>query len=525
MTDSSYLTDDLSPSVPTAGWGSLPLQTAEEHYHQLVQALPAAVYLCDIHGRVKLFNDAAAQLWGRQPVIGQDFWCGSLRIFSLDGTPIPLDSCPMAVTLREQREVTGHEVLIERSDGTRRNVLPFPRLIRDSAGNALGAINMLVDITDIKQNETTLKETADYGLRSKDRFLAVLSHELRTPLTPVAMAAASIAGNPDLPPAVREEIELIRRNVDLETKLIDDLLDLSRIASGKLRLQFRDVDLNDLVTHALDACRPEIREKRIKLRVDLCADHAKVHADPARLQQVIWNLLKNAVKFTPEAGEIQLATQRAGDRLRITVRDNGIGISADAIDSIFDAFEHGDSPSARQFGGLGLGLAISKALVELHHGKINVASDGVGKGATFMIDLLETTAKMESQTPNTDVPQSASLRLLLVEDHADTSRMLVKLLVSAGYTVRTANNAAGAIELASREPFDLIVSDIGLPDASGYHLMQQLKQQFGLAGIAMSGYGMDDDIRKSQEAGFAEHLVKPISFAQLEQAIQKIARP
>ncbi len=320
---------------------------------------------------------------------------------------------------------------------------------------------------------------------------------------------------------------MIRRNVDLETKLIDDLLDLSRITSGKLRLQPQTLDLNDAVKHVREICRVEILEKRIQLHCDWGAHGAKVDADPARLQQALWNVLKNAAKYTPEGGDIFISTERVGRRVRITIRDTGIGIAADLLPGVFDAFEQCGSAVARQFGGLGLGLAISKALVELHHGQIRVASDGVGKGATFIIELSERASKMENQNVKVDSGASgppASLRLLLVEDHVDTSRMLVKLLGSAGYTVRTASNAAGALELAAKEPFDLILSDIGLPDATGYHLMQQIKRDHGICGIAMSGYGMDEDIRKSQEAGFSDHLVKPISFAQLDQAIQRLAR-
>jgi CheY-like chemotaxis protein/nitrogen-specific signal transduction histidine kinase len=404
--------------------------------------------------------------------------------------------------------------------------LPFPRIIRDQSGKAVGAVNMLVDVTEMKKTESALKDAADTALRSKDRFLAVLSHELRTPLTPVAMAAAAIAGNADLPPAVREDVEMIRRNVDLETKLIDDLLDLSRITSGKLCLQPQTLDLNEAVKHVREMCRVEILEKRIQVHCGWGAQDAKVHADPARLRQALWNVLKNAAKFTPEGGDIYIATERAGEHVRVTIRDTGIGIAEDLIPSVFAAFEQGGSAVGRQFGGLGLGLAISKALIELHHGQIRVASDGVGKGATFIIELPESVSKMENQNAKIDSGASsrpASLRLLLVEDHVDTSRMLVKLLGSAGYTVRTASNAAGALELAANEPFDLILSDIGLPDASGYHLMQQIKRDHGICGIAMSGYGMDEDIRKSQEAGFSDHLVKPISFAQLDQAIQRLA--
>jgi two-component system CheB/CheR fusion protein len=433
----------------------------------------------------------------------------------------------MAIALRERREICGHEIVIERPDGSRRNVLPFPRLIRDRGGKIVGALNMLVDITETKRTEAALKEAADAARRAKDRFLAVLSHELRTPLTPVAMAAAALAVNADLPPALRDEVDMIRRNVDLEINLIDDLLDLGRITSGKLRLQVQWLDANDAVKQVCEICRGQILEKHIQLHCDLDADAGEVNADPARLRQVLWNVLKNAVKFTPEGGNIDVTTARSSAGVKITVRDTGIGIAEEKLPGVFAAFEQGGSPVARQFGGLGLGLAISKALIELQHGQIFVASDGIGKGSTFTIVLPGQNGKMENREMKTEAGsngRSASLRLLLVEDHADTARMLGKLLGSAGYTVRTARDAAGALDLASKESFDLVVSDIGLPDATGYHLMEQIKKQYGIVGIAMSGYGMDEDIRKSQEAGFSDHLVKPISFAQLDQAIQRLTR-
>jgi len=180
----------------------------QEDYRQLVQSLPNAVYVCDIDGQVALFNEAAVELWGRRPRIGRDLWCGSLRIYLPDGTPLAVENCPMAIALRERREVTGCEIVIERPDGSRRNVLPFPRPLRDRSGKFIGAVNMLVDITEIKIAHSALKDAAEAANRSKDRFLAVLSHELRTPLTPVAMAAAALAGNPLLPPALREEVAM-----------------------------------------------------------------------------------------------------------------------------------------------------------------------------------------------------------------------------------------------------------------------------------------------------------------------------
>jgi signal transduction histidine kinase len=385
-------------------------------------------------------------------------------------------------------------------------------------------------IQSLKEARSALKqarESAEAANRLKDRFLAVLSHELRTPLTPVLMAVAAIEAGSDLPPAVRDDIAMIRRNVELESRLIDDLLDLSHITGGKLALRKRPVDLNDAVRHAFGICRDQILEKGVRVHFELGADVGSVNADPARLQQVLWNVAKNAAKFTPADGDIHVSSQRATGWVRVCVRDTGIGMSADVLEHIFNAFEQGDAETARQFGGLGLGLAISKALVELHGGKICAQSGGAGKGSVFTIELPALEASMENAPTGTSSEADsgrAPVRLLVVEDHADTATMLAKLLGSAGYSVKTATSAAAALDLASRESFDLLVSDIGLPDATGYHLMRQIKERYGTNGIAMSGYGMEEDIRKSREAGFSDHLVKPISFAQLMQAIQRLTK-
>jgi PAS domain S-box-containing protein len=506
------------------------LEPSEEHYRPLIQGLPAAAYLCDAQGYIRLYNDAAVELWGREPRIGQDRWSGAPHILDADGKAMPLENCPMAIALREGREVRGLEIVIDRPDGTRRNVLPFPRPIRDGCGAVVGAVNLMVDVTDLKDARWALKnakESAEAANRLKDRFLAVLSHELRTPLTPVLMAVAAIEAVSDLPPALRDEMAMIRRNVELESKLIDDLLDLSRITSGKLALRERRVDLNDAVRHVFGICRDQILEKGVRVHFDLGADVGSVNADPARLQQVLWNVVKNAAKFTPAGGDVYVSSRRASGWVRVCVRDTGIGMSAEVLENIFNAFERGNAETARQFGGLGLGLAISKALVELHGGKICAQSGGAGRGSVFTIELPALEATMENAATGTSARADAGrapVRLLVVEDHADTATMLAKLLGSAGYSVKTAASAAEALDLASKEPFDLLVSDIGLPDATGYQLMQQIKERYGTNGIAMSGYGMDEDIRKSREAGFSDHLVKPISFAQLDQAIHRLMK-
>jgi signal transduction histidine kinase len=372
------------------------------------------------------------------------------------------------------------------------------------------------------------KREAEEANRAKDKFLAVLSHELRTPLTPAMMAVAAQELDDQLPPVVREDARMIRRNLELEVKLIDDLLDLSSIKSGKLRLHLGVLDINDLMQHVCDMCLSNIRERGIRLHCDLDRGASNVVGDPARLQQVFWNLLKNATKFTPEGGDIHVTVENVNtNQVRVTVKDSGIGIAPDSLARIFDAFEQGDVLTAQRFGGMGLGLAISKLLVNEHRGSIRAETAGPNKGSTFIVELPAFSNDQSPPTPVKSLPaiggQVKSLRLLLVEDHADTAILMSRLLAMSGHTVTTAATGTTALTLADERHFDVVISDLGLPDMTGYELMRRLRERHGTKGVALSGYCMDSDIRKCLEAGFSEHLVKPVNIQQLEHTILRVA--
>jgi PAS domain S-box-containing protein len=505
---------------------------SEGRYRALFDLGPVAIYACDAAGVIQDFNRRAVELWGRKPAPGDtdERFCGSSKLFHPDGRFMPHEQCPMAeVASGKIPNVRDTEVLIERPDGSRVTVIVNILPLKNDRKEVTGAINCFYDITERKQSELALdmaREQAETANRSKDRFLAVLSHELRTPLTPVMMSVAAMDMNPDLTPTVRGDIAMIRRNVELEIKLIDDLLDLSRVTTGKLRVHLEAVEVNSAVRHVCETCRPYILEKAIHLHCDLPDETAFVHADPARLQQVLWNLLRNAAKFTPDHGDIYVsAVEVAGERVRIEVRDTGIGIASDVLPRIFNAFEQGDPSITRQFGGMGLGLAISKALIEIHHGTIRADSKGLDRGSIFAVEL----PALAYQNIHKAQPEQAStkgngekLHILVVEDHPDTAEILARLLRMSGYIVRTAHTVATALQLAAVERFDVIVSDIGLPDATGYDLMKEIKLRYSIKGIAMSGYGMDEDLRKSHEAGFSDHIVKPANIAQLERSIRRI---
>jgi PAS domain S-box-containing protein len=387
------------------------------------------------------------------------------------------------------------------------------------------------DITEnrrIEEEMRAARESAEAAKRSKDRFLAVLSHELRTPLSPVLMSVSAMAADPDLPPALSEEMVMIRRNIELETRLIDDLLDISRIANGKLALHTRPVDLNEKIKNVAQICREQILEKAIRLHLSLDDHLGNVMGDASRLQQVLWNVIKNAAKFTPAGGEIHITTLLTTEECaQVVVRDTGIGIAADALPAIFDAFEQGGPEITRQFGGLGLGLAISKVLVEMHGGAIRAESPGVGHGATFVITLprmRDTPSAAPAEASGGEIAGVRPRRLLIVEDHADTARVLSRLLRKRGYDILIAGTTARAMEIIASEPVEIMLSDVGLPDGTGYELIRRAREIRPLVGIAMSGFGMEEDIARSREAGFLEHLVKPVDAAIIDETIRRLAK-
>ena len=377
------------------------------------------------------------------------------------------------------------------------------------------------------------RDEAMAASRAKDDFLATLSHELRTPLNPVLLLATDAAGNADLPERVREDFETIAKNVALEARLIDDLLDVTRIVRGKLSLERRPFDVHESLQDALAMVRREILEKGIVLDVRLEAARRVIHGDDVRLKQVFWNVIKNAVKFTPAGGRIVIESRNppASATLLVIVTDTGIGMLPEELARVFEAFSQGDHASvgAHRFGGMGLGLTISRMMVELHAGSIVASSGGRDQGTTFQIELPvlpdgRGIGRVEKDAGGVSKPAAAPAaaspcRILLVEDHGPTSRALVQLLARRDYEVVVADCVSAALDAAGRRSFDLLISDIGLPDGNGYELMEALRKRHGLPGIALTGYGMEEDVNRSQEAGFIAHLTKPVSMQLLDAAL------
>jgi signal transduction histidine kinase/ActR/RegA family two-component response regulator len=369
------------------------------------------------------------------------------------------------------------------------------------------------------------EEEARSANRAKDQFLAVLSHELRSPLTPVlAVVSYLVKQTSKLPGDLRNEIEMIRRNIELEARLIDDLLDITRISNSKLALALEVTDAHLAIRDAIDICAQDIQTKDLAVAWELEAPEHWVMADPVRLQQICWNILNNAVKFTPSGGSIAVRSRNdaRGDFI-VEVEDTGIGIEPEALNHIFDAFEQGQRSITREFGGLGLGLAISKSLVDSHGGCLEASSAGRNAGTTFKLALKTVTEERGAPAIHPDsLAQKRKLRILVVDDHDDTRRVLANLLRVKGHEVFTAMNVASALETLSRESIDVLLSDIGLPDGTGYDLMERAKALQPLIGIALSGFGAAEDISRAMESGFAHHLIKPVNFERLEAALARV---
>jgi len=418
------------------------------------------------------------------------------------------------------------------ADGEERWVAERGRAVLDSAGRIARFIGTMLDITAKKNAEILLeraKNEAEEANQAKDRFLAMLSHELRTPLTPVLMTIASLRREPNLSDDLRHDLEVLQRNVELEALLIDDLLDLTRIAHGKLELHNDAVDIHGTIEHALSISAGDLIGKKIQVIRHFDAREHHCWADPARLQQVFWNLVKNSAKFTPEGGRIEISTRNtAAHQIVVEIKDNGIGIEEKLMPRIFDAFEQGGGTITSKYGGLGLGLAICKRVIDLHLGTITAHSEGKGRGAIFTVTLNAMETSM-LQGPvlflESEPPRMKHIQVLFVEDHEDTARVLGRILRNAGFDVSHAGTVADAQRLAASKRFNLLISDLGLPDGSGLDLMKALREAQGMKGIALSGFGTDEDVAASAAAGFAAHLTKPVDWERLRAEIEKLRLP
>ena len=500
------------------------LREADTIYARVVDGLSGyGVILLDVDGSIRDWNQAASLIFGyvRTEMIG--------RHISAIYTP---EDRAAGVVRDDFEAATAHGSVVDarwlvRADGTRLRAENALTVLRDEDGEVSGFCKLLRDVTTTFESAAALlqaKEEAERANRAKDRFLAVLSHELRTPLLPIAAAAQTLQKNVAVPPELSELLPMIRRNVLLEARLIEDLLDLTAISAGKLSLRRAPVDMRKIIDVVVEMVQETVDEKQIELTVHWDASRGIVDGDAARLQQVLWNLVRNAVKFTPAGGHIRIAVDDDGGRLRLRCVDDGIGIDESAIGAIFSAFEQANGDIARQFGGLGLGLAIAQGLVLQHGGDLCVSSDGPGRGATFTLrlDTIDAPDAVAAQpaAPAPDRAASRPVRMLLVEDNEDAACAMTMSLEFMGYEVTHAPNLRAAMAAGERDAFDVIVTDLGLPDGSGLDLGPALSARAPL--IALSGFGSAEDVARSMAAGFAAHLVKPTDPDDVHATVGKI---
>ena len=491
------------------------------------------VIVTDEVGDIVFMNQVAEKLtgWNAAESTGQS--CGFVFRVIDQTTRKPIPNPVESMLHPDAASMVEHQACLVRKDGSDLPIDNSAAAIRGTDGSIHGVVLVFRDFTERIQFETNLqtaKEEAEAANIAKDNFLAVLSHELRTPLTPVLVTlTAWEEDRRSIPADLLEDVQVLRRCVELEARLIDDLLDLTRIVRGKLALHCEVVDVHSLLESVIGMYRTDMNAKHIRVESKLIAQSRFASADPGRLQQVFWNILKNAAKFTPIGGNIEIVTTDLdGGQLQIAFTDSGAGIAPEALDKIFKPFEQGSAEVVRRYGGLGLGLSLSKAFIEAQGGTIAAASPGLGLGSTFTISLptVESPPKrIEAGDHSTSAAGAErQLDILLVEDHDDTSRVLSRLLERLGHRVRRADSVASAL-VAAQTPFDLLLSDIGLPDGTGHELIRELRLKYDLhvPAVALTGFGMEEDIAKSRDAGFTDHLTKPINFQRLQAVVQKIA--
>jgi two-component system CheB/CheR fusion protein len=490
----------------------------------IVDSSDDAIVGKDLNSIVTSWNAGAERLFGysAKEMIGTSI----MRLIPPDRQA---EEDEILTRIRSGQRVDHFETIRVRKDGQLIDVSVTISAIKDMTGNVIGASKVARDIGERKRAEEKLqaaKIVAEKASKAKDDFLALLSHELRTPLTPALVAASYLAEHEDLLPEFREEVTTIWRNVQLEAHLIDDLLDVTRITRGKIEIRHEAVDMHRLLHNAVQIAQKEILEKQIELAIDLPATHHHIWADPVRIQQVVWNLLNNAVKFTPKGGRITIRSSNEEGQFVFEIIDTGIGIESKRQRRIFEPFDQGERSITRKFGGLGLGLTISKTLVDLHGGRISVQSEGKNRGTTFRVflDLLREPSVASVGRADGDAPAVRSLHLLLVDDHSDTRRVLSRILSKCGHEVATADSAQGALKLLENSRFDALISDLALPDGNGYDLVREAKQRHPLRAIALSGFGTEEDVQRSLQSGFDYHLIKPIDLNGLRSLLQKIAK-
>ena len=527
------------------------LRRSEERFRLLIESVgDYAIYMLDPTGRVTTWNLGAERMKGyaASEIIGRSFEVFFPEEDIRDGKP----GRELAAAIKDGRfEDEGWRV---RKDGTRFWANVVVTALRDGKSEPMGFAKITRDLTMRREAEAiernlvreqaartaaeTVAQRAEQSNRIKDEFLATVSHELRTPLNAIVGWAAMLREQ-ELPPNVMKGVEIIDRNARAQVKLVDDILDVSRIIVGKLRIEPKPADLVSIVRESIEVVRPSAVAKAISISFEASADVVLLVGDAERLQQVAWNLLSNAVKFTQTRGTLDVAIRQESSTIVLVVRDNGRGIAPEFLPFVFDRFKQADATATRSFGGLGLGLALVRHIVELHGGSVAVESEGLKRGATFTVTLpvraVMPQLKVEDAptTPTRKAQRIApdtlrGCRVLVVDDEPDARELLLTVLSGAGAEVETADSAAAGLEkLRSFRP-NVLVSDIGMPDEDGYSLARQVRalaadKGGGIPSIALTAYTRNEDRAKALAAGFTTHVGKPVEPVDLVSAVSNLA--
>jgi PAS domain S-box-containing protein len=506
----------------------------------LIESADDAIISKTLEGIITSWNKGAERIFGytADEVIGQP-----VTILIPAGQE---DEEPAILArLRSGERIEHYETVRVRKDGRHIDISLTVSPIKGPKGDIIGASKIARDITEQRQARKALDDAyrqAEESSRLKEEFLATISHELRTPLSAILGWARMLRLGQLSKEIAAKALDTIERNARAQAQLIDDLLDVSRIVTGKLRMDVRPSDPNSFIDAAVEAVRPAAEAKGVRVQKVIDTGLISIPGDPVRLQLVNWNLLSNEIKFTPRGGRVQIRSERVNSHLEIVVSDTGQGITADFLPHVFDRFRQADQKTSRQHGGMGLGLAIVRHLVELHGGNVSATSEGEGQGATFTVRLpispiyqLDPShtrvhpAARDLLPPNESTERLDGLRILIVDDEPDTRDLLRQGLEYCGASVRVAGSAAEAVDAIVAEIPDILISDIGMPGIDGYDLIRQIRQlpaETGgkVAAVALTAYTRVEDRLQALRAGYDMHVPKPVELAELVAVAASVAR-
>jgi two-component system, chemotaxis family, CheB/CheR fusion protein len=484
----------------------------------IVESSNDAIIGKSLDGTIQSWNAAAERLFGftAQQAVGH-------HISLVIPPELMHEENRIVEQLKSGQRIEQYETERMRSDGQRIMVSLTISPIKDDAGNVTGASKIVRDVTDRHRLEDHLRRLAadlSENDRRKNEFLATLAHELRNPLAPMSNMLEVVKRADGDGETLKRAYDTIERQLAQMVRLVDDLLDLNRITHDRLELRRSEVELSSVIQQAVEVARPLIDAAGQKLTVNLPAEPIYLNADRARLAQVFGNLLNNSCKYTRPQGQISLSAKRVDDEVLVTVRDNGAGIPADKLSSIFDMFMQVDRTAERSQGGLGIGLTLVQRLAEMHGGSVEAKSDGEGKGSEFVVRLpvLEKRAEVSSTETAAPARTSAQRRILIVDDNQDSADSLAMLLQLTGNETYMAHDGVEAVEAIEKHRPEVVLLDIGLPKLDGHEVCRRIREQpWGkdIVVIALTGWGQEDDRRKSEEAGFNGHLVKPVDYDKL----------